>query len=167
MKAFTSILLSVGLATAIPAPLTTPNDSASSLTKRISKQSNCGLDMYQNIDEGQMQIGIRTLIRYKGYDERDNDWQDIIWGVPGKCKLIWCNGGTGISFCLDKTDDMEPKPYDPVQLGTNIDDTFKDCNGRLPRKNKGEYTRAIQYWGDGYNVLAQGNMDCKMRNKVL
>ncbi|KAF1954850.1 hypothetical protein CC80DRAFT_493600 [Byssothecium circinans] len=168
MKYLAAMLLSAGLATALPAsPITPPSTTpTNTLAKRIFKESNCGLDMYQSIGQGATLTGLRTLQRIDGYDRGDKDFQDIIWGVPGKCTMIWCGGQVGVYFCVDKTDDGRNIPFNPTDLGKDLDRTYRDCYGGPPSHRERDVARAFQYWGQGYNLLVQGSADCKYRNQI-
>ncbi|KAF2636820.1 hypothetical protein P280DRAFT_532918 [Massarina eburnea CBS 473.64] len=167
MNFLKALFLSASLATALPAsPVSPPTTPSSTLAKRISEESNCGLDMYQSIGQGATLRGLRTLQRIDGYDVRDGNFQDVIWGVPGKCMMIWCGGKVGVYFCVDKTSDGRKIPYDPVDLGRNLDRTYRDCYGGPPSSREKDVIRAFQYWGQGYNLLVQGNADCKFRNDI-
>lgn len=160
MKFLLAALLSAAnLAAAAPVSNAEPGTSPATtfLGKRIAPSSNCGLDMYPTATQRPIMHGIF----YLNGDTSDGDPlpPSIIWGTPGQCNLISCSGQTGFFLCVDSTSDGRPVPFQPSTLGHQIDSTYHDCYGGPPADDDTPI-RAFQFWGQGYNLLVQGNQNC-------
>jgi hypothetical protein len=149
---------------AISAPTAENSNLVASTTieKRIDPHSNCGLDMYPGIGQRATRAGIRI---WKGDQVYYDDPKPAsVIGKQGWCTLSWVGGkgdkSVGFYFCLNA--DAQTSVYDSKYLGTQIEDTYKDCYGGGPPDDKKGVTRAFQYWGDWskgdkYNLLIVGN----------
>jgi hypothetical protein len=92
----------------------------------------------------------------------------LFLGTPGKQgQVIACVGGTGVILNMDaSTVPNSPGynvPFNSAEFGKDIRDTFSDCYGREPNRKAGNksYIRAFQYFGNGFNLLVRGAVDCK------
>lgn len=161
---FLSAILLGAASLAVAAPLTDAEQNTAQLNKRISDSSNCGLDMYQTATEARVAniIDDFTSTCHDGSQECKTTTFTAAAGQQGK--VIACIGNTGVFLSVDK----DPAgthfnvPFSAGDLGTQLLNTYSDCYGAPPSSKAGDrgFIRAFQYWGQGYNLLVTGNVDC-------
>ena len=154
MQYTSALVLAVAtLATAAPA----------TLDKRESYS--CGLTNYQDATEGPINDGYNYLM-----GNSDNQPDDVYWSTPNGCTLISESYGTGFSLCQTGG---SRDPYDPKDLAGYVKALYGSCKffygtvislyvdndalGVGGLSNGGGTTvHAMQYWGNGFNILIKG-----------